>query len=506
MAAVRPGRLLVILLLAGLYFFAGKFGLSLAFLHPSASPVWIPTGLAIASMLLVGYWVWPGIFIGAFLVNIFTAGTVATSLAIAAGNTLEALSAAYLINRFAHGLQVFEKPADVGRFATVCLISTALCAAVGVTALAAAGFAPWQRYGSIWATWWLGDLVGALTITPVLVAWTLEPVFFDRKRTIEILALYALIFSLAVVSFSGRSGVVQYVPNLFHLPIIIWAAFRFGLRGVTLFTFTLSAAAVWGTLAGFGPFASFDPNTALLMLQAFMGTIALTGLVLASLVRQQRVAEERMAVSLKEKEVLMREVHHRVKNNLQVICSLLTLQSGLTKDAEALALLEESENRIRSMALVHEQLCRSKDMAHIPMQEYLPALVRQIKEGNALYQVPVHVSCDPILLTVDECVPLGLVINELLVNAFEHAFPSKAGGQIKVQMQHLGPNYVLAISDTGKGFAAGFSLETVQSLGLGLVKELVDQLRGKIEFSSNAGASFRIIFPPKPLDRPSPVK
>jgi len=132
-------------ILAIIYFIVGKLGLMLASLHASASPVWPSAGIALAAMLLFGYRVWPAIFVGAFLVNLTTAGNVATSFAIATGNTLEALAAAWLVNRFAGGRNVFERPQGVFKFALAAAISTVISPAFGVTSLALAGFADWTN-------------------------------------------------------------------------------------------------------------------------------------------------------------------------------------------------------------------------------------------------------------------------------------------------------------------------------------------------------------------------
>ena len=153
-------KLLVIGLLTLVYFIAGKFGLMLASLHPSASPVWPPAGIALAALIVLGYRAWPAIFVGAFLVNIATEGNVATSLAVASGNTLEAVCGAWLVNRFAGGTTVFDRPQGVFKFALAAVVSAIISPAFGVTSLALAGFADWTNYGAIWLTWWLGDTTG----------------------------------------------------------------------------------------------------------------------------------------------------------------------------------------------------------------------------------------------------------------------------------------------------------------------------------------------------------
>src|SRR5256885_746756 len=135
-----------------IYFGAGFFSLKLASVNPSASPVWPPAGIALAAMVVFGYRMWPAIFVGAFFVNITTAGNVFTSLGIAGGNTLEALCGAWLVNRFAGGIQVFERPQNVFKFALAALISTTLSPSIGLTTLSLGGFAQWSNYWQIWLT------------------------------------------------------------------------------------------------------------------------------------------------------------------------------------------------------------------------------------------------------------------------------------------------------------------------------------------------------------------
>src|SRR5438445_11741328 len=137
------------------YFIAGKFGLMLASLHASASPVWPPAGIALAALLVLGYRAWPAIFVGAFLVNLTTAGNFATSLAIASGNTLEAVCGAWLVNRFAGGTTVFDRPQGVFKFALAAVFSTIIGPAFGVTSLELYCFADWKNFGAIWLKLWI---------------------------------------------------------------------------------------------------------------------------------------------------------------------------------------------------------------------------------------------------------------------------------------------------------------------------------------------------------------
>ena len=161
MASVT-GIALRMAILAGIYFLAGKLGLSLAHAHPSASPVWPPAGIALAALLWFGPRLWPGVLIGAFFVNWTTHGSLATSLAIATGNTLEAVTGWFLVSRFANGWRCFDRGGDAFRFVVLAgVLATTVSPSVGVSSLALE-YPGWDNYSSIWLTWWLGDMLGAL--------------------------------------------------------------------------------------------------------------------------------------------------------------------------------------------------------------------------------------------------------------------------------------------------------------------------------------------------------
>jgi PAS domain S-box-containing protein len=207
-------------------------------------------------------------------------------------------------------------------------------------------------------------------------------------------------------------------------------------------------------------------------------------------------SEDQLRKSLREKEVLLREVHHRVKNNMQIISSLFNLQSESVRDPSAISLLRECQVRIRSMALVHEKLYQSKDMAHILFSDYLRSLAMylfhfwQVNEDR----IRLDMRIANILLDVNTAIPLGLIVNELISNALEHAFPDGRVGEIRVRLVSLDPSqFELIVEDDGVGLPPGFDIAGSETLGLQLVGLLVKQLDGTIEAETSGGTRYRII-------------
>jgi diguanylate cyclase (GGDEF)-like protein len=277
------------------YYLAGKLGLKLASVNASTSAVWPCTGIAIAALLILGYRIWPAVVAGAFLVNITTAGGISTSAAIAGGNALEAVTAAYLVNRYADGRKVFERSHNIFKFALFAAFGAAISATIGTTILSVGGLASWPRYSAIWSTWWLGDVVGAIIVTPFLVLWIENPrLEWTRRQMIELFFLFAGLFTVAWIIFGdGLHFVVSNYPfEYLCFPFLVWAAYRFGRRKAATAIAALAVVATWGTFHGFGPFARNSLNTSLLLLQSFMAITTLTALVLAAESTEHRRAEE----------------------------------------------------------------------------------------------------------------------------------------------------------------------------------------------------------------------
>jgi PAS domain S-box-containing protein len=218
-------------------------------------------------------------------------------------------------------------------------------------------------------------------------------------------------------------------------------------------------------------------------------------MVISRDITDKKTAEQKMRASLKEKEVLLKEVHHRVKNNLQVISSILNLQSSYIKDANILEILHESQNRIKSMAFVHESLYQTKDFASINFQEYVGNISRNLVHSYSLSTAPeLTLDLDPIFLNLDTSIPCGLIINELLSNALKYAFKDGRKGTIHVAVKESKNTITITIADDGVGLPKGLDYRNTESLGLQLVVTLVEQINGTIEIDQKKGTKFAIEF------------
>ncbi len=208
-------------------------------------------------------------------------------------------------------------------------------------------------------------------------------------------------------------------------------------------------------------------------------------------------ALEQIKISLNEKEVLLKEIHHRVKNNMQVITSLLSLQSKNIKDEQALSVFQDSQNRVKSMALIHETLYQSKDLSRINFAEYLQKLVAHVSRSYRIRPeaVKINTQVDDVSLPIDMAVPCGLIINELTSNSLKYAFPADTSGEVNITFGRADAQYILRISDTGVGLPDDFDPERGKSLGMKLVHMLTGQLCGELEHRNGVGTTFEIKFP-----------
>jgi len=456
--------------LAVIYFIAGKLGLMLASLHASASPVWPAAGMALAALLLFGYRMWPAIFVGAFLVNVTTAGNVATSFCIALGNTLEALAGAFLVNRFAGGKNVFDRPQGVFKFAIAAAISTVLSPVFGVTSLALAGFADWANYGAIWVTWWLGDATGDLVFTPLILLWGIRlKLCWKKGEAVEVAVLLLLLALLSAVVFGGWLEVsAKNYPIAFVCgPIVIWTAFRFTQRETATGIFILSVIALWGTLHGFGPFAEQTENQSLLTVQSWTAVLAITAMALSAGMAERRRIEEELQqqksmveAANRTKDHFLAMLSHELRTPLTpVVSELESLQteSTQTEDTRAsLAMIRrniELETQLIDDLLDFTRIARDKmELRFVPVDVHLAVsnVVEICRAETKSKRLNIHLklraqSCH---VTAD-----GAKFQQIIWNLLKNAIKfTPEGGDIIISSENPSETVLsVSVRDTGIG-------------------------------------------------------
>jgi integral membrane sensor domain MASE1 len=287
--------LIKVLAMAIAYHLAARLGLMMAFFQANTSPVWPSTGIGLAALFILGYQYWPGITLGVLLGSILTGAPVNLAIGMALGNTLEALAAVYCLKKIIGLHQEMDRIRDVMGLVLVSLACTMIGASIGTLTLMVTGFGEWQNFLPIWTTWWIGDLLGALVVTPVILTWTAFPLAMMSRRTYfegGFLLLLTAGITWFVFSSMPPSGVFHQALIYVIFPFVIWAALRFGQRGATLVVFIISGIAIWGTSQGMGPFSLETKNDSLILLQTFMAVVSLTGLILAAATLERRKAAD----------------------------------------------------------------------------------------------------------------------------------------------------------------------------------------------------------------------
>ena len=284
-----------ILVLAVIYHLAARVGLSMAYVQANTSPVWPPTGIGLAALLIFGYRLWPGISLGVLIGSLLTGAPFSLALGITIGNTLEALVAVYFLKKFVSIHNEIDRIQDVVGLVLVSLVCTTIGASIGSVTLMVTGNGAWQNFWAIWVTWWIGDLLGALVVTPLLLTWIpLQPVRLIKRVYFESGIMLVLLALVTWFVFSGLplSGVLHQAMIYVIFPFVIWAALRFGQRGATIAIFLVSGIAIWGTSHGLGPFSLDSKNDGLVLLQTFTAVVALIALILAAATIERRKATD----------------------------------------------------------------------------------------------------------------------------------------------------------------------------------------------------------------------
>ena len=540
------------------YFISAKASLALASVHPNATPIWPPTGIALAAVMLWGYRVCPAIFLAAFLVNATTAGSVFTSFAIAVGNTLESAVGGYLIRRWSGGLGTFDTAGNVTRFSLVSLVcATPISAAIGVASLTMAGYASPASFAHIWLTWWLGDCAGALVITPVAVLWAIHRGGFSTRR--ELMEAGSAFLTASAVGLIAFTPLIEQSVSgsplgfLAVLPLT-WAALRRGQRDTATVAFILSFFAVWGAVLGGGPFRwPTEPNDAFLLLIMFMISTSVPSLALSAdvalrkrteedlrqaYVKMDHTIQERTAALAKTRQDLFQiqkieavgqltsGIAHDFNNLLTTILGSLELVMRYISDARAARLVTAASQAAQHGANLTAQLLafsRKQDIALRPVD--VNGVIRGMQDMIDRTVGPLaRISYDldhgawPAMANTDQ---LRVSLLNLATNARD-AMP--LGGELVFKTRRLavgrpdsnipdlerGDYMEVTVSDSGSGMTEEIRSRAFEpffttkgpgkgaGLGLAMVYGFVKQSGGAVAITSTAGRGTTVsIFLPR---------
>jgi len=494
------------------YFAAARLGLAVPFTSGNVSPVWPAAGIALASLLLLGYRVWPGIALGAFLANVLSPIPTIAAVGLALGNTLAALAGAFLLRRAPDFKISLSRLIDVLQLIALgALISPLISASLGVATLFATNVQPWRAVPLAWVIYWLGDGMGILLIAPLVL--TFSSIRAIRRNQVQELAILTLLLALTCfVIFNDRLlGELKHDVLAFGVfPFVIWAATRFALIGSSAALVVIATIATAETALGSGPFAQSSPFQNSALLQVYLAVLAVSGLTLAAVIAEREQTEgERtrlireqanQAVLLRdlsgrllqmqddERRRIARELHDSAGQLITAIglnLSVVTASDNLSPEAskavkEAAMLGEELSREIRTMSyLLHPPLLDEAGLASA-LQWYVSGFAERSKIKVTL-QLPPELP----RLSSELEISIFRIVQEALTNVYRHSRSLTAS----VSIRYEGEQLRLCIEDAGKGIGArsqpDFASRSETGVGLRGMQERVAQLGGTLQIASN---------------------
>jgi len=528
--ASHPGwarRLAWILALAAGYVVTARLGLMMDAVAGFATLVWPPTGIALVALLRRGRWIWPGVTLGAFVVNVWVGAPLLVAAGIATGNTLEAVVAATMLRRLGWEDRL-ENVAEVLRLVAVgALLSTVLSATIGVASLMVAGIVSPARFGSTWWPWWLGDAMGDIVVAPFLIVWPSSLGARPSPRRIAEAAMVGLaIAGAGAAVFGGQLSAGMYL--LF--PPLMWSAARFGPRGAAIAVLVVSAFAVGGTATGHGPFVRSELHRSLLELQSFMAVITVATLVLAAAIMERDRARRLALEALQARDDFVSIAAHELRTPLSgLLLQLGTMRRRLEKatsgadaptPAQQIARAETQAERLAQLVNTLLDLSRVESgQLHVqPEIMDLADLVRDVVDRSSEQArragCDLHVETDGPVQGAWDRLRLEQVLTNLLSNAFRHA----PGTRVDVTLTARPDAVSLEVRDRGEGVATeqieamfgrykrGDAARERGGLGLGLyISRLVVEAHGgrlRAHGEVGVGCTFTMDLPRSPLKDP----
>ena len=515
----RGRDLTVVVILAALYVAAGRIGLQLGAVSGFATLVWAPSGIALAALLRLGLQLWPGVALGALLVNVWAGAPVLAALGIAVGNTLEPVVAVLLLRWL--GVASLLRVRDTLILLIVgALLCTMIAATIGTLSLTLAGVVEPGRFGITWLSWWLGDGIANLIVAPLLITW-LTPVkqWMQGRRWLEAMVLFAVLVATSLVVFGRRTptGPLVFLQPYLLTPSLIWAAVRFHLRGAATAVFIASVIAIWGTATGTGPFVSDVMFERLGALQALMTMMAITFLMLGAIASERALVEQELMQARDAAEAasgaksrFLAVVSHELRTPL----SGITGYAAILLEGVAGTLNEQQSrfiDRIRTAAwhltsVIDGILTFSRAEAGRDELRLEDVDVCALTKETAALLAP-QVSKKSLALNVN--VPAHGIhtrtdvgkLRQIVLNLIGNAVKFSDSGTIEVRVMQAGDRLHIVVSDQGPGIPADRLHEIFEpftqlantntrggtGLGLSASRMLADLLGGSVTVTSQVG-------------------
>ncbi|HEV7236638.1 MAG TPA: MASE1 domain-containing protein [Ktedonobacteraceae bacterium] len=498
--------------LAVVYFSAARFGLSLDAVSGFATLVWLPSGIAIATGLLFGSRLWPGLFLGAFLVNLLNGAPPLVAVGIGIGNTLEALVGTALLKRQGFSIAL-NHLRDVLLLVFLAMpVSALVSATIGVSSLLLGGVIAFSAFSSTWSAWWIGDMISILIITPLLLTWrSLPHENMPGKRWAELglMGLFLLASGVIIFLWPFRSNDINFPRTYLMFPPLIWASLRFGQRGALTTILILSILAVVGTIEGLSPFSISNPGEGLASLQVFMGITAVTCMILAAMGEERREIERR-------KDEFINMASHELRTPLTSLggyIELLQRKFARQDNQEELRILSKMETQTRQLSgLVADLLDLSKIQAGglvfteepVDVNALVGEVVESLQQSSARHQICIEGSLQSEITGDRE--RLGQVLANLLTNAIKY---SPGAEKIIVHLTHTQNELTVGVQDFGIGIPLAYREKVFErfyrvrnsqnqtffpGLGMGLyiAHQIIERHGGKIwvESAEGQGSTF----------------
>jgi signal transduction histidine kinase len=502
--------LLIGVAVSAIYFGTAKLGLRMDAVSGFATLIWPPSGIAFAAIFLLGYRFWPAIVLGAFLINYMIGAPFWSAWGVAAGNTMEAVTAVWLLKKFTDFHGSLDRIKDVFWFLVLAAgASTLVSATVGVSSLALSHAKSFEGFGVTWAAWWAGDAMGDIVVAPIILVWA--TVFrkprFNFWRLLETLLLVLILSTICFLVFEKQLRLAFLI-----FPMVVWAALRFGQRGTLATVFAVSVVFVWGVMNGHGPFKGGTLRENLYVLLSFLTVSSTTGMILAA-----SVAERKKAI--KSRDEFLSITSHELKTpitTLSIHIEKTEMEIDVEKNlapspkvlAEVFAILMNQINRLGN--LVDNLLDVSRidagklgfSFKEMDLSKLLAETVHQFSKELVKFQCDLKMDVQENIIIEGDATRLEQVVVNLLSNITKHA----PGSAVKISLRKEGLVAKLVVEDRGPGipknlqariferYERGMASHAVPGMGLGLliVKELVKGHHGSIDLESEVGAGVKL--------------